>query len=262
MPRLVTPRVSFDVRGQWVDVPRMPFYGIGNDAGENNRFDFAYRATTVGATARVHAARLVAVGAGIDSLSTEAAEGLQPSYARTRLFAEFDSRTSPGYTRSGGFYRVDWADYRQVDAGHESFRRLDAEANHFVPLLRENWVIALRAMATTTQTAPGEHVPFFLLPDLGGNRALRGYSTWRFRDRNRMLLTGEYRWTAGQFVDMALFMDAGKVAARASDLNFDDLHTAYGLGVSFHTLRSTMTRIEVARSREGVTLSFAFGPSF
>ena len=43
---------------------------------------------------------------------------------------------------------------------------------------------------------------------------LRGYPSWRFRDRNRLLLTGEYRWTAGQFVDMALFVDAGKVAAR------------------------------------------------
>ena len=54
------------------------------------------------------------------------------------------------------------------------------------------------------------------MPELGGSHTLRGYSSWRFRDRNRLLLTGEYRWTAGPFVDMALFVDAGKVAARRS----------------------------------------------
>ena len=54
------------------------------------------------------------------------------------------------------------------------------------------------------------------MPDLGGSHTLRGYPTWRFRDRNRLLLTGEYRWTAGPFVDMALFLDAGKVAPRVA----------------------------------------------
>ena len=90
----------------------------------------------------------------------------------------------------------------------------------FVPILRENWVIALRALASTTSTAPGQDVPFYLLPDLGGSHTLRGYPAWRFRDRNRLLLTGEYRWTAGPFVDMALFLDAGKVAPRLADLDF------------------------------------------
>src|SRR4029077_1539783 len=91
--------------------------------------------------------------------------------------------------------------------GVNSFRRVDAEVDQFVPLLRENWVIALRAAASTTDTPAGHYVPYYLMPDLGGSHSLRGYSSWRFRDRNRLVLSGEYRWTAGPFVDMALFVD-------------------------------------------------------
>jgi outer membrane protein assembly factor BamA len=105
-------------------------------------------------------------------------------------------------------------------------------------------------------------VPFFLLPDLGGSHTIRGYQPWRFRDRNRLLLSGEYRWTAGSFLDMALFVDAGKVAPRLADLDLHGLTTSYGIGAAFHTPISTVTRIELARTREGNSLMFSFSPSF
>jgi outer membrane protein assembly factor BamA len=139
---------------------------------------------------------------------------------------------------------------------------VDAEAQQFIPILRQNWVIALRALASTTDTSEGQSVPSFLMPDLGGSHTLRGYPAWRFRDRNRLLLSGEYRWAAGPFADMALFFDAGKVAARAADLDLRDLKKSYGLGITLHTTTATLTRLEVARTREGTSLSFAFSPSF
>ena len=110
--------------------------------------------------------------------------------------------------------------------------------------------------------ADGNDIPFFLLPDLGGARTLRGYSSWRFRDRNRVLFTGEYRWAAGPFVDMAVFMDAGTVASRFSDLDLGRLATSHGIGMSFHTTHSTVLRVEGARSVEGTRLQFSFSPSF
>jgi outer membrane protein assembly factor BamA len=181
----------------------------------------------------------------------------------SRFFAEFDWRTSPSYTRHGGFYRVDWSDYHDTTSGgRASFRRIDAEAAQFFPILRENWIIALRAAASTTQTTTGNQVPYYLLPDLGGSHTLRGYPTWRFRDRNRLALTGEFRWTAGPFVDMALFADAGKVAPTFEDLGLQDMKHSFGIGMTLHTLERTLTRIELVRSREGMSVSFSFGPSF
>ena len=52
-----------------------------------------------------------------------------------------------------------------------------------------------------------------LAPFLGSGSTLRGFANRRFTDRNRMLLTGEYRWRPSRYLDMALFMDAGQVAA-------------------------------------------------
>jgi ATP:ADP antiporter, AAA family len=261
LPDVGSGRLSIEMNGDWVDAPAMAFYGVGNDSAPN-RIDVAYRATTLGTGARVQAAPFVGLGAGIDMLAIDAT-GASPTYRRSRLFAEFDWRSSPGYTRRGGFYRLDWSDYHDVTPNaRASFRRVDAEVDQFFPILRENWVIALRAATSSTDTAAGNDVPYFLMPDLGGSHSLRGYPTWRFRDRNRLLLTGEYRWTAGPFVDMAIFADAGKVAERFADLDLRGLKTSYGIGFTLHTLNRTITRIELARTGEGIGVSFSFSPSF
>jgi len=255
-------RISVAMQGMWLDAPSVALYRETSDAGVDRKTEFAFREASAGASARVQATRFVAVGAGLDSVAIQTDGPLDPTYRRSRLFAEFDSRRSPGFTRRGGLYRLDWSDYRQTHAGSSSFRRLDAEVKQFVPILRENWVIALRALASSTSTSAGNDVPVFLMPDLGGSHTLRGYSAWRFRGRSRMLLTGEYRWTAGPFADMAIFLDAGKVAARFSDLDLRGLKTSYGLGVTFHAFERTALRAEIARTREGNSLVLGFSPSF
>jgi hypothetical protein len=270
LPRFANDRISVSLRAHWLDAPDFAFYGVGNDTRAAGRAGLEYRSTTVGVSARVQATRLFAVGGGFDALSIDATPAVQaaasaaanPTYGRSRIFAEVDSRTSPGYTRTGSLYRAELADYRQTNGDRFGFRRLDAEVQHFVPILRENWVIALRALASSTTTVSAQDVPYVLLPSLGGTHTLRGYSAWRFRDRSRLLLTGEYRWTAGSLVDMALFVDAGKVAPRTGDLDLRGLTTTYGIGASFHTLTSTIVRIELARTPDGNSLGIAFGPSF
>jgi hypothetical protein len=261
LPVLAGGRLIVSTNAEWLDAPSVASYGVGNDSSPDLKTSFALRSTTVGLSTRLQPVRFVAIGGGVDALGIESTPGANPDYRRTRGFAEFDWRSSPGYTRRGGFYRVDWSDYR-TGRGQYDFRRIDAEVNQFIPLLRENWVIALRALASSTDTKDGSVVPHVLLPALGGGNTLRGYPAWRFRDRNRLLLTGEYRWTAGPFVDMALFMDAGKVAPRFQDLDVQDMKTSYGVGMTLHTFQTTITRIELARTREGMGVSFSFGANF
>ena len=62
-----------------------------------------------------------------------------------------------------------------------------------------------------------------MLPALGGGSSLRGFSSWRFRDLNSLLLQAEWRVLANRFLDMALFYDAGRVSARRSDLRVGPL---------------------------------------
>jgi len=265
LPELADRRIRITSRAQWIDAPGVAFYGIGPDSPRSDRTRFSYRSTTAGVSGRLQAVRFVAAGAGAEVIDFDTdLNGFHqsPTYTRGQLFAEIDWRQSPGYTTRGGLYRVDWSNYHEHADGLNSFRRIDVEIDQFVPLMRANWVLAFRALASFTDVDDGNAVPYFLLPDLGGGRTLRGYPTWRFRDRQRLLLTGEYRWTAGRFVDMALFLDAGQVAARRGDFSLNALHTGYGIGIRFHTPAATVLRTEIARGSEGTQLIFAFGPSF
>ena len=101
-----------------------------------------------------------------------------------------------------------------------------------------------------------------VLPSVGGGSSLRGYSSWRFRDANSLLLQGEWRISVNRYFDLAFFYDAGKVASRTADLDFDHLRSDWGVGTRFHGPFSTPLRIEIAKSREGLSLIFASSASF
>jgi len=52
------------------------------------------------------------------------------------------------------------------------------------------------------------------------------------------------------------------VAARVSDLNWRDMKQSYGVGLTLHTFTSTVTRLELARTDDGVSLGISFSPNF
>jgi outer membrane protein assembly factor BamA len=160
-------------------------------------------------------------------------------------------------------YRIQFDDYRERDLDLYSFRSLEAEVRQLIPILRANWVISLRGLATVADIDDTSLVPFFLLPSLGGGSTLRGYPDFRFRDRNRLFVGAELRWTPARFMDMALFYDAGKVAARREDLDFDGLKNSYGIGMRIIGPEGYIFRAEVARSREhNLRLIFGAGGVF
>ncbi len=150
-------------------------------------------------------------------------------------------------------------DFRQQNTGPYSFRRLDGVAEQYLPILSGNWVFYFGVRASTTQTDAGQSVPYFLMPDLGGHY-LRGYGTYRFVDKHSITVTAEYRWYAQEYLDAAIFYDAGKAVPERSQIDFTALNQSYGAGIRLHGPRTTMLRIEVARSHEGTRLIFAFSP--
>jgi outer membrane translocation and assembly module TamA len=127
---------------------------------------------------------------------------------------------------------------------------LEGEVRQLIPLLRANWVLAFGALATVTDIDDGDVVPYFLLPSLGGGSTLRGYPDFRFRDRHRLAMNAEVRWTPARFLDMAVFYDTGKVAARRADLDLDGLHDSVGIGLRVAGPKGYAFRVEVAHSRE------------
>ena len=61
---------------------------------------------------------------------------------------------------------------------------------------------------------------------------------------------------------MALFYQAGKVAARRADLDLNHLKDTFGIGIRFHTAQATVMRADLAKTREGLGLVLAFSQGF
>ena len=108
-----------------------------------------------------------------------------------------------------------------------------------------------------------DDVPYFMMPSLGSGSTLRAFPSWRFRDRNSLLLQAEWRWTPiPSLLDMAFFYDAGKVTPERSQLDLNHLKTDFGIGVRIHSLLATPLRIEWAKGNEGSRIVFAGSAAF
>jgi hypothetical protein len=278
LPTFAEGRVRAALNAKWIDAPRVSFYGIGNDSSKDDKTSYLYRPGRLGGSIGMNLTDWLAVGGGGDYLDVQTSQGRRGTsievkftpdtapglgqrvkYSVGRVFAEIDWRQAPGYTRRGGLYRIEWSNYAQTGNGPYSFKQVDIDLRQFIPLLRENWVLAFRGAASMTGTSSKELVPYFMMPYLGSGETLRAFGNRRFRDLNSLLLQAEYRWTPAHFIDMAIFCDAGKVAARRDALDFKGLHKDVGIGIRLHGPKFTAIRLDVAKSKEGIGIIFSAG---
>ena len=282
-PRLFGRRGQLSILGGWREATQVGFFGLGtaetsNDGRANYSFEQPYLAGRVDLWPT---RKLLVVGAGaeysqwkigagsgsapsIDEVYTPATLpglGANVTYLHTEGSVGLDSRASPLYARRGGAYSVALHDFADSDDRY-GFQRVDYDAVQHLPLLRETWVLSLHARVETTYSKDGQEVPFFMLPALGGGSSLRGFSSWRFRDRHSLLLQAEWRVIVNRFLDVAIFTDAGKVVARRGDLDLDGLKSDWGLGFRFHGPLATALRVELAKSNEGLAIVFSSKAAF
>jgi surface antigen Omp85-like protein len=279
-PSSVRQPVEFAAKMGWRDATQIAYHGLGIDSPEDRaefRMKQGYgggetifrpRPWAIFAGALTYEGFTIEEGTGsrppvqeVHTPATAPGLGANPDYLHLDLSAALDTRPSPGYARRGLLYQLTYRNYNDLDNAF-SFDRLDAEIVHHIPIFRENWVISLHGRLEST-LGDTDVVPFFLLPSLGSGSTLRGFSSWRFRDKHAVLFSGEYRWTPSRLVmDAALFYDAGTVASEFDRLRLDKMEHDFGFGVRFHTLISTPLRIEVAKSSEGLRLVFAGSAAF
>lgn len=281
LPPVFDRRVTFEVGVRWMDAPSVAFYGIGNDSRDQDETSFLFRPTTVGVTASISPWKFVRFGGGADYVSIETVPTLDgpveaveaigrppgleqgPDYLRSHAVAQVDWRRAPGYTTTGGFYRLQFEDFSDRSGSNLGFRSVEAEIVQLVPVVRDRTVMAFRGLMTMTDDRDGADVPFYLMPAIGGSSSVRGYSSFRFRGNHRWLMSAEYRWTAVRFLDVALFYDTGKVAMESSQLSFSDLKWSYGAGARLHSTRRTVFRFDVARNDEHKWhFIWSMGPAF
>ena len=279
-PRIFNRRGHLSVLGGWREATQVGFYGIGPDTSKDDRTNYLFQQPYGSALLTVYPRRrnlMLRGGVEFTQWSQEPGQGSSPSveevytpetlpglgaevtYVHTQGTLGLDWRTSPGYSRRGAYLAGTIHDFNDRDDNF-GFQLAEYEGIAHVPILREAWVLSFHGRVQTAFEKDGQQIPFFMLPAVGGGSSLRGYSSWRFRDQNSLLLQAEWRIMVNRYLDLAFFYDAGKTVARTSDIDFDDLKDNFGFGVRFHGPFSTPLRVELARSSE-TRFSFIFSSS-
>jgi hypothetical protein len=251
-PELAGGRAFAGLYGRRFDFPEEDFFGLGPDSRREDHTTYGLRSSEVGASAGLRPRRWLALGAAVDYLTPNVTTMPdQPDFVRSTLSAEVNTREPRGNPRGGARYAVTYQRFLDRGSDGYGFDRVEADVQQYISLYRNRRVLALRALASVSDAAAGAEVPFYLQRTLGGPDDLRGFRRFRFRDRNLLLLQAEYRWEIFTAVDGALFYDAGKVASRVEDLNFEDLESDYGIGFRFGTRNGVFLRVEGAFGSSG-----------
>jgi outer membrane protein assembly factor BamA len=276
-PRLFGDRIEPYAGVRWTRAKGMSFYGVGNDSSLDDRAGYDFDPARFSAGLTYHPRPWLEFSAGYEHVGFETrvngstvsrplldqlSDRTRLRFNGTRLGAAFDTRTSPGYSTRGTLLRAATSYFSETRDQPFEFRQSELEAVQLVPLVREQFVLAFRGMATFTNPDAGNGVPLALLPYLGSGSTLRGFSNRRFVDRDTVILTGEYRWRPSRFIDMAVFLDAGQVAPTAGAMAWDRMKTSWGIGARFHGPAFSAFRVDVAHGVEGFHVVFAAGPAF
>jgi hypothetical protein len=280
LPHVAHDRLTLGTQAVYQDLLQVNYFGLGDDSLKSDRSAYRFhnidvlgyatvRAKTwlsvtgrVGRIDRPHLSTAtgpdVTVPNTVDRFSEISAPGVltQPPFLHGDVSITADWRDHAGHPTRGGLYRATAAGYSDRGAGTYSFRRYEVEASQFVPLFRKNWVLALHGWEVFSDPLSGSVVPFYLMPSLGGQNTLRGYYDYRFHDTHMQVFNVESRWALFSHVDAAAFVDAGKVAPRAGDLDFKRLKRSYGAGLRVHNSTSTLARLDIGHSAEGWRVFF------
>ncbi len=261
--------------------PKQSFFGFGPDSRQVDRTDFLLRTASYEAVGGYQITDWlgVSVRAGILQFDVDPGKndrytdtqtlfpsvpGLdrQPDFYRVTSAILADYRDLPGDPHSGGVAGILFSHYRDK-GGHEfEFNRYAVDLRQYLPLDPLLSVVALRFFSSVDDPIGHSQVPFYLNECLGGGSALRGFASQRFRDRNLLLLNGEFRTGITDSVELAFFYDTGKAFSDLDDYNLKRLQKGYGGGVRLKGGTTLFLRFDVGHSREGTRVHVNIGPAF
>ncbi len=279
IPSIHKGRGQLSLYAKYENSPTMDYYGAGPDSRLNDRTSYRLEDLTIDLEGRYRLGKGFYLGGFIgwyfpniargqrsgfpsieDRFTPEETPGLalQADHVRTGVSLQYDNRDLPEGPRAGGNYYAKYSRYRDRTLARFDFNYLDTSIEHYIPYWNKTRVFALRLGAQISWTQEGQVVPFYLQPTLGGSKFLRGFERYRFRDQNAILLSIEHRWHLYSGGYGALFLEAGKVASKPSDLNLSKLEYTGGIGLRFTIRDEVIIRIDNAVSREGYRIIWTF----
>ena len=204
-PRLFHRRGALSVLGGWREATQVGFYGLGKDTSVDARTNYDFQQPYGSATLTLFPTRRLLMlrgGVELSQWSQRPGQGSAPSVETVYSPADpAGPRRHDNLSALRRHRRVRLAHLARLCAARRllrrhaarlhrpgqqfGFRQIDYEAIQHIPILREAWVISLHGLAQTASSKDDQQIPFFMLPSVGGGSTLRGFSSWRFRDREQ-----------------------------------------------------------------------------
>lgn len=258
LPKFAKSRLALGAQVRWVDFGAIDYFGVGPDTLQTARTDYGITATHVSTHATLRPTRWFDIDAEVGLLSPSLKDGAleqtvptanEPTFIPSTVSMTIDTRNFRDHPTSGLLLRGAASHYEDRSSGAFTHQRYEGEMAGFIPMAGERVVLMVHGWIVNTPRNDETSVPFYLLPSLGGANTLRSFTDYRFHDRNMLVANAELRIAMMTHVDLAMFADAGNVAARIDDLNLNK--QSYGAGLRFHTRRQTFARVDIAQGSEG-----------
>jgi outer membrane protein assembly factor BamA len=258
------------------------FFGIGNESDEDHESNYTGNLTRALGSAgvwllpRVNAAyemriERYSIGRGqVDSIPFVQTEfpGMTSQdlfdatlYWTHRVAVAYDSRDSFDIPSHGMYSELYLEGASQSLGSSTWFIKFGLNWRQFIPLRESgNPILALRAVAD--YMTADDATPFWELNSVGGRRSLRAYGGDRFIDLNRTLAGGELRtrvWQRRMFgvnaeIEVAPFVETGKVFPHVGDNPVNHLHWASGVGFRGIARPQIVGFVDVGAGSEGVAV--------
>lgn len=156
----------------------------------------------------------------------------------------YDSRDYRLNATKGWLFQIDAGLYQNNESS--SFSTYNIEVANYIDLSSTSLLgkaPGLIAWQVQGHFTDGD-VPWNMLPDLGGSKAMRGYIKGRYRDEQMMMGQVEYRLPIFQRYGMVFWGAVGSVAPNVSDLT-EELLTSYGTGFRFNIKDDINLRFDI-----------------
>jgi outer membrane protein assembly factor BamA len=271
----------FFVDARYRDRPDDKFFGIGNDTplGNETFFKAVHREADAGFSAAINKDARAVFSVGFDKVgvseptfgdsaqsffTASQVPGLFTGATMRRVTLSFahNNQDDPHRATRGGMEVATAGLHQSVNATDFAYWRYRLELQHYFSLSQDRRkVIAVRAMAETNQEQGGSQVPFFDMPYVGSWDTLRGFESYRYRDKSALALGLEYRYRIWRSLDWGLFVDRAQVAPEPGDFAWNQLHTGYGVRLFVFPTPKFPISVDLGRG-EKLRLYINVNPSF
>ncbi|MBF0430961.1 MAG: BamA/TamA family outer membrane protein [Fibrobacteria bacterium] len=190
-------------------------------------------------------------------------KGFEPhiNIASLSVGATLNRLKPEGHPIKGTAADVSYALFQEMGHGNYGFSKTTLDLKQYFHLFYDRTVM-FRLNSNVIRPLRNENIPFFYLSEIGETGTVRGYKRGRFRDRDRLMGTIEYRypiWSPSwRVIEMVVFSDIGQVAHNIfTDLEAENFFFGYGFGLRMYTELGRVLNFEVGFSDERIRVYFA-----